>query len=113
VKFNSLVRIKICDADITDGTTINLHHILKNDVDHHKGGQVIYELQVEVLNCTKRNVAGEILDMFTVIADKHLEFITSKFESKLSKITKKIEGVFRPNGGNTILTPLGNLLETF
>jgi LPS O-antigen subunit length determinant protein (WzzB/FepE family) len=29
------------------------------------------------------------------------------------EIAKKIEGVFRPNGGNNALTPLGNLLETF
>lgn len=114
VKLNSLVRIKICDADLTDDTTINLHHIVKNDIDHHKGNQVIYELQVEILNCTKRNVAGEILDMFLVMADKHLDFIQKKFESKLSKFADKVSSVFRPNGGNNaLLTPLGDLLETF
>ncbi|CDW84295.1 arachidonate 15-lipoxygenase [Stylonychia lemnae] len=106
-------RMKVTDADLTDGTQIFLHHILKKDTAQLKGNEVRYEVQVEILNSKRRNVASELITILSGLAEKHLEYIESKFTSKLSKIANSIESVFRPNGGTNILTPIQKQLENF
>jgi hypothetical protein len=50
--------------------------------------------------------------MFAVLADKHLEGMKNKFESKLTKLVKGVESVIWSNGGSNALTPVQKVLES-
>lgn len=105
-------RIKISDSDFKEGTKIHLSHILKKDPSASNKNNVKYTFKIDIVNCTKRNAAYEILDLFSEIGRNHLNNIADKFQSKIAKLLNKVEGILRPNGTQTIVSKIDHKIKS-
>lgn len=66
-KLSKVARMKITHADLFETTQIHLHHILKKDTSSAKSNEVKYTFKVDIVNCERRNVADELLNIFMAI----------------------------------------------
>ena len=97
-------KVKICDGDLVERAKIHLQHILKRDPTATSKNKVKYTFKVEVINCNRSNAAHELLEIFMKIGHAHLENISDRFLSKIGKLAKMIENIFKPNGTKSIVS---------
>lgn len=96
--------MKICSADLHEDTKVHLHFLLKVDPSATDKNNLKYTFAVEVLNCSRRNAALQLLDIFTEIGDAHLNEIADKFRTKIVKWADRISDIFKPNGSSSVLS---------
>lgn len=100
----SNVRMKVTSADVTEGTSIIISLSLLRNQTADNDTNLTFEYRVTVRqDVQQRNVALELLEIFSRFGNSHLNFISSKFESFLAQSAQTISEWFCPNSNETII----------
>jgi hypothetical protein len=99
-------RMRFTSADIDPETTIKLTFKLKKDGSATDSNKLRYSFKIDVINCPRRNAALEIINIFMIIGNAHLQDIADKFRTKISKWADKISDIISPNGSPSISSKL-------
>eukprot|EP00347_Sterkiella_histriomuscorum_P016089 403354533 len=105
-------KMKISSADLHQDTKVHIHFQLKRDPSATDKNNVKYSYKVEVINCSRRNAALQLLEIFMAVGDQHLNDIADKFRTKISKWADKISDIFKPNGSPDVISKFDHKIQS-